>query len=1291
MRPLLWSLPFVALVTGVAWLLGSEAGLHFALTRAGAALGGGFEVAVARGTLAGPLELEGVTLDLGPNRITVEQVRIDLRLLPALIGRLQLIDLDAAGVTVTVTPDPAAPRFELPDRLDLPVHVALERVTLRGLELRIGERPPLRFATLSGAASADARGLRLDGVELSSATARVAGSLEVGTARPFPVTGALRATLQHAATRAQIEVGLGGRLEALTISVASAAPLAAHAEFRLDDLFGSPHMSGALRCDEIALDALQQQVGALAGTTLDCDLALTSADGATRATGRLDIKHPAFRPASLEIVLRATSRVVELERGTLSFDGAALRATLRGRIAIDRPGLPYTVTADAREIQAPTATPSPVIAHQARLEIAGDLTILRAQLTAGDGADGTLVARATYDPPTHHSLVAGEITDWALPGAGLRVSDGRFSAAGDAARVDLELGATLRLGELTARLETKGRHTPEATVLAPLSLALLGGRIDGEARLVHAAKPQWSALFRARDLDPGVHDARFPGRVAARIRIDGDRQRTNLVLDELSGQLRERRLGGSIRLSHGVVPSLDSFALQIGGSRVAAATTASGLRFELEAPDLADLLPEARGRLSSSGELARDLTGSLRLEADAVTVGKLRVAKVRGTATVPPTGPLAAWFALEGLAAGDLAADALTLVADGQRNSARIEIAARRDGATMTLGAQGALSADGFAGMLERLEFVPQDLPRWTLAAATALRIGRNGVAVTEACLAAATARGCLRGSWHPLAAWRLQGHTEGLPATAFRNLLPRALDYRGTLALEFAAVGHGPVLGASHASLVLSAGHIARPARHDQAALTLLEFSGGRIAIEHRAGRLATQVALELGGHGGIYADLVATGPGAFATRQLGGRIRARADHFALLTVLTPELKRLDGRFDADVTVAGTVAAPLYSGRVSFQDGRAALPQLGLDLTELGIEVLGDGAALTISGSARSGGTLNWRANLRRSAGTWRADGRLWGQAVTVFDSPEARIIATPDLQLALDGRDLLVTGEVSVPRARLAPRSMSAAVQSTIDEVMIDAGGKTAESGELQISSRVRLKLGDDVKFEGFGLKANITGEMALTEHPGGLALASGELALNSASYEAYGQRLTVERGRLLFSGGPASNPGLDVRASRSIERTDSDTPVKIGIDVRGTLRRPETTLYSIPAMSSSDALSYLVVGRPLSESTDAENDQLTDAASRMRLSGGEFVAQQVGRRIGLDEVKVTDSGDTAQAQLWLGTYVSPKLFVSYGMGLYEQFHTARVRYQMSRHWSVEAESGRESSADVKYTIER
>jgi translocation and assembly module TamB len=298
---------------------------------------------------------------------------------------------------------------------------------------------------------------------------------------------------------------------------------------------------------------------------------------------------------------------------------------------------------------------------------------------------------------------------------------------------------------------------------------------------------------------------------------------------------------------------------------------------------------------------------------------------------------------------------------------------------------------------------------------------------------------------------------------------------------------------------------------------------------------------------------------------------------------------------------------------------------------------------------------------------------------------------VTTPALLLDLDGDDLKVTGEVVVPRAKLAPRSLESAVQATGDEVIVDPGGTSARADALRIDARVRLKLGDEVEFDGFGLSAKVRGEIAVTEKPGALAIASGELALVDGKYEAYGQNLTIERGRLLFSGGPVANPGLDVRAKRTVERPTEDEDVVVGIDVRGTLRSPETTIFATPAMSSSDALAYLVVGRPLADSTDAEQSQLSDAASSMKLSGGEFLAQQIGRRIGLDEVRVADSDDPEEAQLWLGTYLSPRLFVSYGMGLFEQFHTARVRYTISSKWSVEAESGRESSADFKYTIER
>jgi translocation and assembly module TamB len=536
------------------------------------------------------------------------------------------------------------------------------------------------------------------------------------------------------------------------------------------------------------------------------------------------------------------------------------------------------------------------------------------------------------------------------------------------------------------------------------------------------------------------------------------------------------------------------------------------------------------------------------------------------------------------------------------------------------------------------------------------------------------------------------------LPVDRFGGLLARGLDYHGRVDLGFEAAGHGPVLGDARAELLLSAGRIQQPPRRAKRAgkeaapaapTTLLDFEGGRIELVRKGERASADARFVLSDGGRLEAAVSASGRGPFDARALGGRVQADLAQFALLAALVPELKSVTGRVVADVALSGTVGAPRYSGRLALEGGAAELPRLGLELTELEAELVGDGEALAFAGRARSGGALQWRADMKRIDGRWRANGRLWGERVRVLDTPEVRVTASPALVLDLDGDDLKVTGEVVVPNARIAPRSLATAVQPTSDEVIVDAEGDVSKADGLRLDARVRLKLGEEVAFDGFGLTAKVRGEITVTERPGALAIASGELALADGKYEAYGQQLTIERGQLLFSGGPVGNPGLNVRAKRTIERPDEE--VVVGIDVRGSLRSPETTIFATPAMSSSDALAYLVVGRPLAESTDAEEQQLSDAASQMKLSGGEFLAQQIGRRIGLDEVRVADADDPEQAQLWLGTYLSPRLFVSYGMGLFEQFHTARVRYTLSSKWSVEAESGRENSADFKYTIER
>ena len=55
-------------------------------------------------------------------------------------------------------------------------------------------------------------------------------------------------------------------------------------------------------------------------------------------------------------------------------------------------------------------------------------------------------------------------------------------------------------------------------------------------------------------------------------------------------------------------------------------------------------------------------------------------------------------------------------------------------------------------------------------------------------------------------------------------------------------------------------------------------------------------------------------------------------------------------------------------------------------------------------------------------------------------------------------------------------------------------------------------------------------------------------------------------------------------------------------------------------------------------------------------------------------------------------IGKYLSPSLYVSYGIGLFEPVNTLRLRYTITRRWQLVTESSsKESGGDVIYNIER
>ena len=178
---------FAALLLIVAallwWLLGTGAGLRFALTRAQAATNGALRVQQANGRLIGPLDLAGVRYDDGKGTVVkVAKVHLDLRVWPLLAKRLHVLALDVDGVDVALPrpTDEATSSGGL--SLQPPIELILDRVHVGTVKVTQDGQPLFASNTLDLAGSWTDRGIELRQLVLRAPDghANLDGKLAVG-------------------------------------------------------------------------------------------------------------------------------------------------------------------------------------------------------------------------------------------------------------------------------------------------------------------------------------------------------------------------------------------------------------------------------------------------------------------------------------------------------------------------------------------------------------------------------------------------------------------------------------------------------------------------------------------------------------------------------------------------------------------------------------------------------------------------------------------------------------------------------------------------------------------------------------------------------------------------------------------------------------------------------------------------------------------------------------------------------------------------------------------------------
>jgi autotransporter translocation and assembly factor TamB len=429
--------------------------------------------------------------------------------------------------------------------------------------------------------------------------------------------------------------------------------------------------------------------------------------------------------------------------------------------------------------------------------------------------------------------------------------------------------------------------------------------------------------------------------------------------------------------------------------------------------------------------------------------------------------------------------------------------------------------------------------------------------------------------------------------------------------------------------------------------------------------------------------ADAGAAGGGA---APIDLNIESSAIGLQVVTGLTTAIEQVTGTATVKLRVTGTADNPLFDGGVTLNGGAFTVPATGRryrDLTtritfEPGRMKVDDLRVLDEEGDAlQASGVLGLRrlafGDVQMHAQAQRfgfvrndlarlevdLDLDVTGQVTRPAIAGTAvieqgrlevdRILASMDRNRAPIGPDdaVPVVGKgqkpVPLPSAVPAPVTVTQAPDDPSGRRRVDSGatrqpatpwGTTALDIRVRIPENLLLR-GQDIRRDsaaaGLGdISIVVGGDFRVQKERRRPTTLVGTITTVRGSYEYYGRRFEILRdGRIQFQGGREIDPALDVTARRIIEPSGVETRIR----VQGTAREPKLSFSSTPPLDESDILALIIFNRDLNNLGASEKGDVATmagtAAAGMVVSP---IADQVGRKLGIEEIDVQTTNDAA-----------------------------------------------------------
>lgn len=1241
----------LAPVVGVAVLLYSETGLQLVAGQLWRLERFNVKIDGVSGTLAGPLRVARFELNHPRVHAVVNDIVIDPQLRGLLIQTLQAKSVTARESLVELRqadmpPNNKPPRF-LPTFLRIDArHVELTNVRYVHLNGTAVNARTVRGRVTITSSRLRAHDFAVDS-DLFDATGNVLLRAAATADLPMGLEGDISGQLHLPDVDLVLKGTANGTIDELNMKGELLQPSPASATAVLTRPEDSWNIAGKLSSPQFLLDPwLEDPPLSLRNIALDVEL---NPDG-IHAQGTIGVPEIDEQDLIVDARGRYENRTLFLSDSDIQLQNSSATLNTHGTLVFDGSAPTVDLTAKWQSLQWPLRG-SPIV-------------------TSSHG-DGTLRGPLPYD----------------------------FAVTASLAGPDFPSGAGSATGVISK----------EQVTLASYSVNALEGSLSGNGQLQFAQPRAWRVSTRTVNVNPAGLFKDFPGSISMTANASGEGFDKKAIftadVSELRGTLRGEPIQG-----RGFVQR-DRRGWTVRGANLGLADarlTLDGIwketieaTWSLNVPSLHRLLPEASGRIVSKGQASGPLkslhiTGDLdaqqiryqQWQAGQVTVngdidasGKSPSRLVASASSVGAGEPLIENMQLsgEGTALEHLISMNVTGAAATPRDTppnAEMQITGTYDqkvwNATVTTTKLVTGKADD----------------KISIAEPAKLMASSDRAQLDNFCLIAGAGRICASGKWERDGDW--EGTVSGYEIP-LALLLPPAgeeAEYGGRIEGRVHAFGSPNQPWQGEAGMrIIDAAIVYRPQGAEPETLNL---GTGGLAATAKPERIDFSFGVQAFTDTFLFANahLDRSGGNDLMRLPLTGDMRARAADANILPLLFSEVDNAAGLLTANANISGTLAEPEINGRVELSNGELDSYRVNFALRNLNLVADLASNGLDFRGSGRAGdGELQTEGRFTWHEGKSQGNLHLHGENLLVADLPEYRVVASPDLRFTIDGNNVNVGGDVLIPSARVQPNQITGAVRAS-DDARYTHETEAERAGRTVVHSEVKVTIGEDVRVEAFGLQGRLAGAVGTTVHTGEIAIGRGELSVIDGRYEAYGQKLEINKGQLLFEASPLDDPGLDIEARRKIDT------VTVGLNVRGTLQEPRLSFFSDPTMPQTQIVTYLLTGKAPDSMTGNDTATMASARDTLTVQGGGLLASQLGRRLGLEEVGVESSlgnDGTANTALVLGKFLSPRLFISYGISLTESINTLKLRYTISDKWVFKTEAGENQSADFEYTIEQ